>query len=161
VVQSAEQWNGGDARPRILNAFTWNRNPLTNSLVRSPFPELPAALLGTAWKPPVRIASLGQGLDQAGIDAAKLPESKTISVRTEGIETSQDVEFTSLSGDSRQLDPTRVDVSARELVAFGPEKSTVESALARAIEGAVSPGAGMSSPSSPRSLRREDSPRQA
>jgi len=42
--------------------------------------------------------------------------------------------------DSRQLDPTRVDVSARELVAFGPKKSTVEDALARAIERAVSAG---------------------
>jgi hypothetical protein len=42
--------------------------------------------------------------------------------------------------DSRQLDPARVDVSARELVAFGPKKSTVEDALARAIEGAVSAG---------------------
>ncbi len=42
--------------------------------------------------------------------------------------------------DSRQLDSTRVDVSARELVAFGPKESTVEDALARAIEGAVSAG---------------------
>jgi hypothetical protein len=42
--------------------------------------------------------------------------------------------------DSRQLDPTRVDVSARELVAFGPEELTVEDVLARAIEGAVSAG---------------------
>jgi hypothetical protein len=42
--------------------------------------------------------------------------------------------------DSRQLDLTRVDVSARELVAFGPKESTVEDALAKAIEGAVSAG---------------------
>jgi hypothetical protein len=42
--------------------------------------------------------------------------------------------------DSRQLDLTRVDASARELVAFGPKNSTVEDALARAIEGAVSAG---------------------
>jgi hypothetical protein len=42
--------------------------------------------------------------------------------------------------DSGQLDPTRVDVSARESVAFGLEKSHVESALARAIEGAVLAG---------------------
>jgi hypothetical protein len=41
---------------------------------------------------------------------------------------------------SRRLDPTRVDVSVRELVAFGPKESTVEDALARAIEGAVSAG---------------------
>ncbi|HXN33960.1 MAG TPA: hypothetical protein VN894_18965 [Polyangiaceae bacterium] len=31
-----------------------------------PFPELPAALVGNAWKPPVRIGSLGQGLGQVG-----------------------------------------------------------------------------------------------
>ncbi len=40
--------------------------------------------------------------------------------------------------DSRQLDATRVDVSARELVTIGQKKWTVEDALARAIEGAVS-----------------------
>ena len=43
-------------------------------------------------------------------------------------------------GDSRRLDPTRVDVSARELVAFGPSESTVEEAFARAIDGVASAG---------------------
>src|SRR5580658_6109817 len=42
-----------------------------------------------------------------------------------------------IQGDSRQLDPARVDVSAREQVAFGPSDSSLEDALARAIEGAV------------------------
>ena len=55
-----------------------------------------------------------------------------------GIEAVQSVRLAATHVDSRQLDPTRVDVSARELVAFGPNESTVEDALARAIEGAVS-----------------------
>ena len=50
------------------------------------------------------------------------------------------VEVTAIPVDSRTADPPRVDVSARESVAFGPEKSHVEDALARAIEGAVSAG---------------------
>jgi hypothetical protein len=63
-----------------------------------------------------------------------------ISVELTGIEAMQSVRLATIHVDSRQLDPTRVDVSARELVAFGPNKSTVEDALARAIEGAVSAG---------------------
>ena len=57
-----------------------------------------------------------------------------------GIEPGQVVELTSIPVDSRTENPPRVDVSARETVAFGPEKSHVENALARAIEGAVSAG---------------------
>ena len=57
-----------------------------------------------------------------------------------GIEAVQDVRLAAIHVDSHQLDPTRVDVSARELVAFGPNESTVEEALARPIEGAVSAG---------------------
>jgi hypothetical protein len=63
-----------------------------------------------------------------------------ISVELTGIEAVQSVRLAAIHVDSRQLDPTRVDVSARELVAFGPNKSTIEDALARAIEGAVSAG---------------------
>jgi hypothetical protein len=54
------------------------------------------------------------------------------------LETSQVAEFTPISVDLRQLDPARVDASAREPVAFGPDKAPVEDALARAIEGAAS-----------------------
>jgi hypothetical protein len=61
-------------------------------------------------------------------------------VELTGIEAVQSVRLAAIHVDSRQLDPTRVDVSARELVAFGPKESTVEDALARAIEGAVSAG---------------------
>jgi hypothetical protein len=50
----------------------------------------------------------------------------------------QSVRLAAIHVDSRQLNPTQVDVSARELVAFGPKQLTVEDALARAIEGAVS-----------------------
>lgn len=61
-----------------------------------------------------------------------------------GIEARENVELAANHVDSRQLDPTRVDVSARSVVAFGPPAeythSTVESALARAIEGAVAAG---------------------
>ncbi|MGA7122547.1 MAG: hypothetical protein WBY94_20775, partial [Polyangiaceae bacterium] len=56
------------------------------------------------------------------------------------IEAVQSVRLAAICVDSRQLDPTRVDVSARELVAFGPNKSTIEDALAKATEEAVSPG---------------------
>jgi hypothetical protein len=61
-----------------------------------------------------------------------------------GIEASETVELAAIHVDSRQLDPTRVDVSARSVVAFGPvaeyTHSTVEDALARAIEGSVAAG---------------------
>ena len=57
-----------------------------------------------------------------------------------GIEAVQSVRLAAIHVDSRQLDPTRVDVSAREPVAFGPKEPTVEGALAKAIEGAVSAG---------------------
>jgi hypothetical protein len=57
-----------------------------------------------------------------------------------GIEPDQAVETAAIRVSSRMDDPTRVDVSARELVAFGPGKSHVESALARAIESAVLAG---------------------
>ena len=57
-----------------------------------------------------------------------------------GIEAVQSVRLAAIHVDSRQLDPTRVDVSARELVAFGPNKMhsaagpmTVEDALAVAL----------------------------
>jgi hypothetical protein len=54
-----------------------------------------------------------------------------------GFEPSESVEFTSIHVDSRTNDPTRVDVSARDLVAFGPMKTgdfgSVEDALGRAI----------------------------
>jgi hypothetical protein len=63
-----------------------------------------------------------------------------ISVELTGIEAVQSVRLAAIHVDSRQLDPTRVDVSPRELVAFGPNKSTVEDALAKAIERAVSEG---------------------
>jgi hypothetical protein len=56
------------------------------------------------------------------------------------IEAVQSVRLAAIHVDSRKLDPTRVDVNAREPVAFGPKESTVEGALARAIEGAVSAG---------------------
>ena len=61
-----------------------------------------------------------------------------------GIEARENVELAANHVDSRQLDPTRVDVSARSVVAFGPmaeyTHSTVENALARALEGAVAAG---------------------
>ena len=54
-----------------------------------------------------------------------------------GFESSESVEFTTIHVDSRTNDLTRVDVSAREVVAFGPMKTgdfgSVEDALARAI----------------------------
>jgi len=54
-----------------------------------------------------------------------------------GFEPSESVEFTTIHVDSRTNDLTRVDVSAREVVAFGPMKTGdfggVEDALARAI----------------------------
>ncbi len=54
-----------------------------------------------------------------------------------GFEPSESAEFTEIHVDSRTDDRTRVDVSARELVAFGPTKTgdlgTVEDSLARAI----------------------------
>ena len=55
----------------------------------------------------------------------------------EGIEGAQSVEVVDVSCDSRTEEASRVDVSARESVAFGPSDSVVENALARAIEGAV------------------------
>jgi hypothetical protein len=61
-----------------------------------------------------------------------------------GFESAKSAEFTGFRDDSRTEGPPRVDVSAQELVAFGPPKtegsSTVEDALARAIEGAVAAG---------------------
>jgi hypothetical protein len=57
-----------------------------------------------------------------------------------GFESAEPVEFTVNVDDSRGDGPTRVDVSARELVAIGPSETALESALARAIEGAVDAG---------------------
>ena len=54
-----------------------------------------------------------------------------------GFEPSDSAEFTAIRVDSRTDNATRVDVSARDVVAFGPTKTgdigTVEDALARAI----------------------------
>ena len=59
------------------------------------------------------------------------------SVGRAGFEPSEGVEFTTIHDDSRTNDLTRTDVSARELVAFGPMKTgdfgSVEDALASAI----------------------------
>ena len=54
-----------------------------------------------------------------------------------GFEPSESAEFTAIRVDSRKDNATRVDVSARDVVAFGATKTgdirTVEDALARAI----------------------------
>jgi hypothetical protein len=76
-------------------------------------------------------------LGQVAHQHAKLPANI---LEQRGIEPGQAVEVTAIPVDSRTADPPRVDVSARESVAFGPKTSHVEDALARAIEGAVSAG---------------------
>ena len=55
----------------------------------------------------------------------------------EGIEGAKIAELMNVSSNSRRVEAPRVDGSARELVAFGPNDLIVENALARAIEGAV------------------------
>jgi hypothetical protein len=67
-------------------------------------------------------------------------KNSMIPVELTGIEDEHTVKLAAIQVDSRQLDPPRVDVSAREPVGFGPKESSVEGALARAIEGAVSAG---------------------
>lgn len=61
-----------------------------------------------------------------------------------GIESRENAEFAENRDDSRTDDAPRVDVSARTAVASGPRgmhsATTVEDALARAIEGAVAAG---------------------
>jgi hypothetical protein len=58
-------------------------------------------------------------------------------VEQRGIEPSGSAEFTAIRVDSRTDNATRVDLSARDVVAFGPTKTgdmgTVEEALAKAI----------------------------
>ena len=65
-------------------------------------------------------------------------------VEAPGIETRDSVELAGFQVDSRTEHPPRVNVSARELVAFGPAKSTpagtVEDALAGAIRVAAAAG---------------------
>jgi len=64
-------------------------------------------------------------------------------VEQRGIEPSESAEFTAIRVDSRTNDPPRGDVSARELVAFGPpdlEAPTVENALAGALARASAAG---------------------
>ena len=59
-------------------------------------------------------------------------------------ETAQTADFAATLVDSRLGEAPRVDASVRGLVAFGPTKSTaagtIEDALARGIEGAVTAG---------------------
>ncbi len=70
--------------------------------------------------------------------------SRTLDRRRQVIEPSESAEFARIRVDSRTDDPTRVDVSARDVVAFGPTKtgdtSTVEDALAGAIAQASAVG---------------------
>jgi hypothetical protein len=61
-------------------------------------------------------------------------------VEAPGIETRDSVEPPALRDDSRAKEPPRVDVSAREPVAFGPAKSTIEEALVGVIAQAAAAG---------------------
>jgi integrase len=92
------------------------------------FPALPPELTG---------ARLGQGLGQV---AHLHTDFSANMVEQRGIEPDKAVETTAIRVDSGTDDPTRVDVSAREPVAFGPSKMhseagplTVEDALAVAL----------------------------
>ena len=67
-------------------------------------------------------------------NGSKTPQK---AVPEEGIEGAQILEVVDVCGDSGTEEAPRVDVSARELVAFGPNDLVVENALARAIDGAV------------------------
>jgi hypothetical protein len=66
--------------------------------------------------------------------------AEVIVVHQPGIESRTIVKLPSTRVDSRTIAPPRVDVSAREPVAFGPNETPVEDALAWAIEGAVAGG---------------------
>jgi hypothetical protein len=76
-------------------------------------------------------------LGQQIVGARNTSKSRANQRERAGFEPSESVEFTTIHVDSRTNDPPRVDVSARELVAFGPMKmgdfGSVEDALARAI----------------------------
>ncbi len=72
VVQSAEQWNRGDARPHISNAFTWNRNPLTNSLVRSHPVEIVKCIF-SKYVPEMRLPEDNQMIEAFAPDAPDEP----------------------------------------------------------------------------------------
>jgi hypothetical protein len=72
VVQSAEQANRGDARPRVLDAFAWNRNPLTNSLVRSRPVEI-AKCIFSKYLPKVRLSEDNPMIEAFAPDAPGEP----------------------------------------------------------------------------------------
>ena len=72
--------------------------------------------------------------------APPTPESPGELVARVGFERSQVAEITVDSVDSRNEDPSRVDVSARPLVAIGPTKSEVDILLAEALGKAATAG---------------------
>jgi integrase len=102
----------------------------------TPFPTLPPSLLGEPRGP----GGSGQGSGQVRRRIGKYPKVNSYPVRTEGVESSQTVESTGIPVDSSSDTAPRVDVSARNPVAFGPSKSTVEDALASAIVQASAAG---------------------
>ena len=63
--------------------------------------------------------------------------SACVAVPKEGLECASCAGFAANTADLRADDAPRVDVSARESVAFGPEKATLEDALARALAAAA------------------------
>jgi hypothetical protein len=110
---------------------------LTGS-VGKPFPPLPAALLAPPegkggpssraprQKPMGRSARLAHVCPKSEND----PQKTGKTAERAGFEPSESAEFTAIRVDSRTNDPPRSDVSARELVAFGPsERQRTRSAL--------------------------------
>jgi hypothetical protein len=93
-------------------------------------------------------ARRGKGVASGPEGTGYRPFSRRKWVEALGIEARESVGITAIPVDSRTNDPSRVDVSARSLVAFGPEEiqspigvgSPVEDMLARAIERASAAG---------------------